>query len=41
MNSEVATREVITVSDDDIDYSSEDIVEVPNGGEFGGETTGP
>ena len=33
-NSEVATRNVITVYDDDMDYSTEDIVEVLNGGEF-------
>ena len=34
MNSEVATRNVITVDDDDMDYLTEDIVEVLNGGEF-------
>ena len=34
MNSEVATRNVITVDDDDMDYLTEDVVEVLDGGEF-------
>ena len=34
MNSEVATRNVITVDDDDMEYSTEDTIEVLNGGEF-------
>ena len=34
MNSEVATPNVITVEDDDMDYSTEDIIEVLNGSEF-------
>ena len=34
MSSEAATCDVITVSDDDIDDPTENVVEVLNGGEF-------
>ena len=34
MNSEVATGNVITADDDDMDYLTEDVVEVLDGGEF-------
>ena len=34
MNSEIVTRNVITIDDDDMEYSTEDTIEVLNGGEF-------